>query len=166
MHVVSLCVYDHIPMFSPVLLTDRIHDLYKYFRPHLLGLVDASNRRHLTVFVSSKNLTHGACRHTVGHTVNVDLFFLMDITHRRFFFSLLHWLAAVEYIRKQRYLPIRRYIWVHIDKVCNVNLIMSQVVYWWYISPACQLYNQYISITLVHRCGCRGVVLRLISVNF
>lgn len=136
---VSLPAYEHI--------TDRIHDLYNdEFRPHLLGLVDATDRCHLTVFVSSENLTHGARGYTVGHTENVDLLFLMDITHRCFFLSLRRRFAAVECIRKQWKLPVRLYILVHTDEMCTVTLIMSQVhtllVYWWYSCPVCQHYNQ------------------------
>lgn len=82
--------YEHIYLSIYLLL---------FFFPalsHLLCLVYAGDRLHLTVFVSSEYLTHGACGNTVGHTVNVDLFLLVHITHGRFFLALRCWLAAVK----------------------------------------------------------------------
>lgn len=72
------------------------HIYVQYFRPHLLCLVDAGDGCHLAVFVSSKYLTHRACGHTMGDAVNVDLFFLVNITHGRLFLSLWLRLATVE----------------------------------------------------------------------
>lgn len=69
---------------------------YPSIWPHLLCLVDAADGRHLAVFVSPKYLTHGACGHAMGHTVNVDLFVLVNITHGHLLLPLRRWLAAVE----------------------------------------------------------------------
>ena len=97
-------------------MIDSIHYLHEYLRPHLLCLVDAGDRCHLTVFVSSKDLTHRARGHTMGHTVNVDLFFLVNITHWHSFLSLWRWLAAVGFKENSGiFLSGRTYIPVHID---------------------------------------------------
>lgn len=77
-------------------MADSIRSLCKHLGPHLLRLVDAAEWSHLAVFVGSKDLAHGACGHTVGHAVNVDLFVLVNITHGRFFLFLWCWFAAVE----------------------------------------------------------------------
>lgn len=77
-----------------------IDSIQEYFRPHLLCLVDAGDGRHLTVFVSSKHLTHGARGHAVGHAVDVDLFLFVDVTHGRFFLPLWRRLAAVEVLKE------------------------------------------------------------------
>lgn len=142
--------------FSIPLMIDSIHE---YLRPHLLCLVDAGDGCNLAVFVSSEYLTHGARGHAVGHTVDVDLFVLVNITHGRLFLSLWRWLAAIEVKRKQLYLPVRLYISMHTDVTCNVSLIMSQVhisvVYWRSVLP-CQCtwaVSTVINTSLLHYAG-------------
>lgn len=64
----------------------------------------------------------------MGDAVNVDLFVLVNITHRHLFLSLWLWLAAVGV--KKKYVASfvsGLYIPVHADATFNVTLIMSQV---------------------------------------
>lgn len=70
--------------------------LQEHLMPHLFCLVDAADRRHLTVFVDSKNLTHGTRGHTVGCAEDVDLLSLVNVAHGCLFLLLWRWLAAVE----------------------------------------------------------------------
>ncbi len=78
--------------------------------------------------MSSKYLTHGARGHAMGHTVNVDLFVLVNITHGYLFLPLRRRLAAVEAVKENSGSVLSRpHISVHIDVTCDVSLIMSQV---------------------------------------
>lgn len=65
------------------------------FQVDLLCLVDAGDGRHLAVFVSPEYLAHGAGGHPVGDAVDIDLLFLVDVTHWGMFLSLFHWFATV-----------------------------------------------------------------------
>ena len=105
-------ILDHFFICQLVSQLSRVHTEYsrshvwviavRYVRlcSHLLRLVDACERCHLTVFVISKYLAHGTRGNTVGHAIDIDLFFFMNLTHGCLLLLLWYWLAAANRVKE------------------------------------------------------------------